>query len=182
MATSGARDLVRWFPAARSLSRADAERLLTLGPLEAHPAGAVLFEEGSPSDTLHLLLEGTVEVAVSPGQGPPVVLGRVEPGEVLGEMGVLEDAPRSGRAIAVSDVRSLRIDRTTFRALAADGDPIACWLLDVIALGLACRVSSMTMRVAQARLQPETAHSDLRDRRDRARRWWEVLAPWRRTA
>jgi len=177
----GVRDLRRCFPAARSLARDDAERLLALGAMEEHPIGTVLFEEGAPATGLHLLLEGVVEVGASLAEGDPVPLGRLAPGEVLGEMGLIENAPRSGRAVAATRVRTLALDREAYRTLAQTGDPLACWLLDVIARGLARRVSSMTARVAYARLQPERAHAVLQDRLERTRRWWEILGPRRRS-
>lgn len=66
-------------------------------------AGDVLFREGDPSDFACLILEGAVEVRREVG-GESVLLGELGVGDMVGEMGVLENQPRSAGVTAQSDV------------------------------------------------------------------------------
>jgi Cyclic nucleotide-binding domain len=82
------------------------------------PAGAVLAEQGSPGDSLYLLLDGVLSVAVD---GQP--LGEIGPGAVLGERAVLEGGSRTATLTAVTPVRvaeagSDAIDHAALTALA----------------------------------------------------------------
>ncbi len=79
----------------------------------AFPAGATLFEEGDRGASMFIVQSGTVELRVG---GKPV--GTVEAGGFFGEMSLLEDAPRSASAHAVTDCRLLPLDRAKFDFLA----------------------------------------------------------------
>ena len=66
--------------------------------------GDTLFREGDPADCVMRVLSGTVEV-IRQVSGSEIVLGRVQTGQHLGEMGVIEGRPRrSASARAVGEV------------------------------------------------------------------------------
>jgi len=65
-------------------------------------AGDALFREGDPGDFACLILEGSFEVRHDAG-GDSVVLGELGPGDLTGEMGVLENLPRSATVAARTD-------------------------------------------------------------------------------
>ncbi|HEY0833812.1 MAG TPA: cyclic nucleotide-binding domain-containing protein [Azospirillum sp.] len=65
--------------------------------------GDVLFREGDPSDFACRILEGRVEV-VKESLGEPFVLGELGAGDYVGEMGVIEDKPRSASVRALCEV------------------------------------------------------------------------------
>lgn len=65
-------------------------------------AGDALFREGDPSEFACLILEGSFEVRRNAG-GDSVVLGELGPGDLTGEMGVLENLPRSATVVAGAD-------------------------------------------------------------------------------
>lgn len=75
--------------------------------------GEVIFREGEPSDAVLQIVSGEVEVFRDLGP-EGVTLGRVGPGEFLGEMGVLLDAPHSASARAVGKVEAVRFEREQF--------------------------------------------------------------------
>jgi len=66
--------------------------------------GDTLFREGDPADCVMRVLSGTVEV-IRQVNGSEIVLGRVQTGQHLGEMGVIEGRPRrSASARAVGEI------------------------------------------------------------------------------
>jgi hypothetical protein len=67
--------------------------------------GQILFTEGDPADSVFHLLRGTVDV-LRELDGYPILLGRVGVGQFVGEMGVIENRPRSATARAASEVEA----------------------------------------------------------------------------
>jgi CRP/FNR family transcriptional regulator, cyclic AMP receptor protein len=65
--------------------------------------GQVLFREGDPADSVFRVLSGVVDILRELG-GEPILLGTVGAGQLIGEMGVVEDRPRSATARAASEV------------------------------------------------------------------------------
>jgi diguanylate cyclase len=93
------------------------------------PAGAVLFREGEAPTTGFLLESGEIEVAIRI-RGQPIVLSRLRAGDILGEMGVFDGAPRSATATALSDCVLLPIDRNQISERLEKADPIIRALLE----------------------------------------------------
>ncbi len=77
-------------------------------------AGAMLFAEGDHSDAGYLVVSG--RLAVSQGG---VHLGEVGRGEIVGELGLIERAPRSATVAALRDTTLARFDVDAFRTLTA---------------------------------------------------------------
>src|SRR5438046_9688055 len=65
--------------------------------------GQVLFREGDPADSVFRLLSGAVDI-LRDLDGDPILLGTVGAGQFIGEMGVVENHPRSATARAASEV------------------------------------------------------------------------------
>ena len=65
--------------------------------------GQVLFREGNPANSVFRILSGTVDV-LRELDGEPILLGRVGAGQFIGEMGVVENRPRSATARAACEV------------------------------------------------------------------------------
>src|SRR4051812_15705421 len=79
--------------------------------------GDVIFEQGEPGDALYIVLQGRVRISTNDTFGRERVLAFYGPGEFLGDMAVLTDAPRSATATASSDVRLLQLRKDDFNAL-----------------------------------------------------------------
>lgn len=83
--------------------------------------GEVIFKEGDPPGSAFLIESGRVEVAINQPQGR-VVLSYLGPGDLLGEMAVIDDAVRSAeaRAVEASVLTELRRDQIHERLNEAD--------------------------------------------------------------
>jgi hypothetical protein len=85
-------------------------------PEETFQPGHVFFRPGDPGERAYLLHDGRVEVLA----GPPGSLARVglfEPGEVFGEMALIEERPRTHTARAVTACRATPMTRDEFEHL-----------------------------------------------------------------
>lgn len=87
---------------------------------EIHPRGTVLFDEGAKGDVCYFVLEGRIVVRAG-GRA----VGVVNPGETLGEMALVEAAPRFASATVVDEVRCLAVRTEDFSAL-LDRMPSLC--------------------------------------------------------
>ena len=67
--------------------------------------GEVLFREGDPADSVFRLLSGAVEI-LRELDGEPILLGTVGAGQFIGEVGVVENRPRSATARAASEAEA----------------------------------------------------------------------------
>ena len=91
------------------------QKILLFKPADATheiPAGGFIFQAGEPSHHAFVLVEGQAEVLVS---GRPVE--QAEPGALLGEMGLIDNQPRSASVRAVTDCRLVAIDERRFTFL-----------------------------------------------------------------
>lgn len=76
------------------------------------PAGGVVFKEGDAGDDMYIIESGQIDIVRSgAGSEPVATLG---PGDFFGEMAILEDQPRFAGAVAKTDARVLRIERSAF--------------------------------------------------------------------
>ena len=89
--------------------------------LQQFDTGESLFRQGDPSDFAVLILSGSADVLREVG-GDAIVLGQVQAGEFVGEMGVLDGQPRSASVRAASRVEAELIERQAFLDRVS-GDP-----------------------------------------------------------
>jgi CRP/FNR family cyclic AMP-dependent transcriptional regulator len=92
--------------------------------------GDVIFCEYEPGDTFYLIQSGRVQIVKIFGEIEKTV-AILQPGEVFGEMAILEEAPRSATAIALDQVTALEFPRENFDVLLQGNPQIALTLLKV---------------------------------------------------
>jgi CRP-like cAMP-binding protein len=72
--------------------------------------GDVLFQEGDPPDALYLVIRGRVAIAIAnPIDRRESVVALMEPGDLFGELGMLDDGPRSAMARALESSTVLAV-------------------------------------------------------------------------
>lgn len=77
-------------------------------------AGEVLFEEGDPSDAAYFVVSGRLLVFARDDQGTPRPLAETGRGQVVGELGLLDRAPRSATVRALRDTTLARFSTELF--------------------------------------------------------------------
>jgi CRP-like cAMP-binding protein len=91
-------------------------------------AGATVFEEGEAGDALYVILEGEVELRI--GEAALETLG---PGDVFGEMALVDDAPRVATAMAKTLCKLVPVGRSRFLALVRQRPEFSLHLMKVMA-------------------------------------------------
>jgi EAL domain-containing protein (putative c-di-GMP-specific phosphodiesterase class I) len=92
------------------------------------PHAHTLFREGDAPTTAFLIESGEIEVSTQQ-QGKRRILGVLGKGDLLGEMAVIDDSPRTATATAISDCVLTPIDRAQFAERLATADPVVRALL-----------------------------------------------------
>jgi len=99
----------------RSLSEDHRRRVLSTARRRRFARREVLFHEGDPGDTLHLIDKGRVAIRITTPLGDRATVGVLGRGDVVGEMAVLEEAGRrSATVVALEASETLSIDRGQF--------------------------------------------------------------------
>jgi signal transduction histidine kinase len=124
-------EFLRRLPLFAGLSDADLSWLVAQAEPLTIRAGEVLIEEGSPGDTLFVLLGGEFQVSKRSGAAevPLAVRGR---GEVIGEMSLLDRAPRSATVRALQEGQVLVIRQETFARLLMTSPTAALTMLHTV--------------------------------------------------
>ena len=90
--------------------------------------GDILFCEYEPGSNFYLIQSGRIEILRIMG-GIQKTVDVLHPGELFGEMAILEEAPRSATARAMDDVVALEFNRENFEVLMQGNPQIALNLL-----------------------------------------------------
>jgi CRP-like cAMP-binding protein len=140
---------IRSIPLFSLVEEADLQDVLRLlRPVEL-AAGERLFREGDPGKAMWVLGPG-VEVSISQSHGgtrPPVVVSLARAGEVVGEMALVDDGPRSGTAVVTHGGTAHELDAQEFHAMRAAFVPAAFKMLRKMCSDLCLRLRQTNERI-----------------------------------
>ena len=116
----------------RNLDREELQALGLITQQRRFAIGREIFREGAPGDGVYFVKSGQVEISGLVGGSTRRVFSRLSPGEIFGEMSVIEDRPRSATATAASDAEVYFIPRGEMLALIERSPVLAFNLLQQI--------------------------------------------------
>jgi CRP-like cAMP-binding protein len=118
-----------------SIRRNDEQSSMThdtpFNKIETHqtvPAGQTIFREGDPGDVMYIVVEGQVEILID-----NQLLETLGPGDILGEMALIEDRARSATARARADCVLTAVSRQHFLTLIQRTPMFAIQVMRVLA-------------------------------------------------
>jgi CRP/FNR family transcriptional regulator, cyclic AMP receptor protein len=114
------------------------------------PKGTQLMEEGQPDQTdfMMLVLEGEVSVRTSTASSNDGIdISILGPGSLIGEMGVLDGAPRAATCVAQTDLLAATLARSDLRVLVSKNPAVGASLLLAIAVGLSSRLRAANRKI-----------------------------------
>lgn len=115
------------------LSKKDLQALAASCRERTYSPGSVLISQGDAGAGLFIIIKGTVRITQTKGpDGAEVVLRTARAGDVLGEMALLDDMPRSATVTAVDEVTALLLLVWEFRGILRSNPDIALHLLAVL--------------------------------------------------
>ena len=154
MATTGA---ARW-PLLASLPEADAREILSAARRRRFDRHEVVFHEGDPGDSVHLIDRGRVALRVMTPLGDTVTLRILGPGAVFGELALLDPAPRNATIVALERTHTLSLHRDHFDELRRRHPDVDRMLID----SLVAEVRRLSIQLLQALYVPVPQRVELR--------------------
>lgn len=85
-------------------------------PAGTYERGQVIFREGDQSQEAYCVLSGRVRLTIESPSGPKE-LAQLGPGQIFGEMGMIEEAPRAATAEAIEPTTIEVVDEALFSQL-----------------------------------------------------------------
>lgn len=98
---------------------------------KVHAKGDVLFRRGERGQHAYFIERGAVEVIIQK-DGADFVIANLGAGEIIGEMSMIDDAPRSATIIATEETEVIVIQRSRFIKPLTSADPMMSLLLRVV--------------------------------------------------
>lgn len=105
----------------------------------------VIFHEGDPGESLHVVVEGRVKITRESMEGEEAIVATLGEGETFGELVLLDGAVRSATATAIEATETVTMTRAAFSALVDGSDPFRWQLLG----GIAHRLRRLTDQLAE---------------------------------
>ena len=88
--------------------------LLTYVQHRSYPRNTYVMHAGEETDSIYVVLSGKVKVIIADDQGREVILGFMGPQEFFGEMGILDNEPRSASVYTQEPCEMLRLSKAGF--------------------------------------------------------------------
>ncbi|HET9903184.1 MAG TPA: Crp/Fnr family transcriptional regulator [Xanthobacteraceae bacterium] len=131
-----------------ALSEAARDALAARARVRDFARGQTIFVMGEPGDSVHAVLEGEVRLSVASPAGRDVLLAIMRPGDIFGEIAVLDGQPRTADATALAPCSLAIIERREFIA-ALNREPQAWQAIVEI---LCARIRSADQQLAEIAL------------------------------
>lgn len=142
---SDAIDLLGRVPLLSGLSPEELERIAAVAIPRTYPKGARVFHEGDQSDACYIVRSGEVRVTREHSDGRAIALATLGPGEIVGELAMLDGEVRSASVEALSDVELVAVAARDMRGLLQRNPAMTAKLV----VALTRRVRETSERVAR---------------------------------
>jgi CRP/FNR family transcriptional regulator, cyclic AMP receptor protein len=136
-------------PLFSSLDDEEKKLLSEVVDTRALKAGEFLFRHGDPGHAMYVVSKGVMEIFIKDHAGQKIVLAEPRPGDVFGELALLDEGPRSATAVAMEDVELVELDRGDLLLLVTKRPESALHMLG--AMGAMTRKADMLLRTRVAR-------------------------------
>lgn len=124
--------LLRGHPVFGALEPGQLEQLVSYARTRRVPAGTTLFSKGDPGTELFAVSAGTVKISVPAPDGREAMFNLLHPGEIFGEIALLDGRPRTADAMAMTDCELTVIERRDFLAFVHSEPNVALQLIALL--------------------------------------------------
>jgi CRP/FNR family transcriptional regulator len=114
---ASAAGLLARVPLLADLEEEELERIAQVAIPRSFPKGARVFHEGDTSDACYVIRSGEVRVTREHSDGRAIALATLGPGELVGELAMIDGGARSASVEALTDVELLAVSAADMKAL-----------------------------------------------------------------
>lgn len=140
-------EVLRRIPLFANIDPAKLKLLAFASQRMTYKPGAALFRQGDPGDAAYIVIEGNAEVVVGNGNGGELVVAEIARNQIVGEIAILCDVPRTATVRARDGLTALKITKEVFLRLMRDFPDIGMEVLRT----LAQRLEHTTQQLTAAR-------------------------------
>jgi CRP/FNR family cyclic AMP-dependent transcriptional regulator len=112
--------VLKTVPLFASLGEEQLRMLTAMVTRKSAPRSTTIMAGGDPTDSLYIVLSGRLKVMMSDSEGKEVILAILGPGEFFGEMGLIDDEPRSATVVTIEPCELLSIAKRDFKKAMAE--------------------------------------------------------------
>jgi CRP/FNR family cyclic AMP-dependent transcriptional regulator len=124
--------VLRNVPLFSGLEESELERLARVAGRRRVGRGEQVVRAGETADALLIMLTGRAKVTNFDEEGREVILAWLGPGEFFGEMGLIDDSPRSANVIAVENCELMVLGKQEFQRCMQDNFQVAQKLMQIL--------------------------------------------------
>jgi CRP/FNR family transcriptional regulator, cyclic AMP receptor protein len=120
MATTVSTAMLKAVPLFSSVPEEQLRMLASVVTRKSAPRSSTVMSSGDATDSLYIVLSGRLKVMMSDAEGKEVILSILGPSEFFGEMGLIDDSPRSASVVAIEACELLSIAKRDFKKCLAE--------------------------------------------------------------
>ncbi len=139
----------------QGLNKSSMEKLNRITSMKEFPKSQPIYFAKEPSDSIFFLKKGRVKLTRTSPDGKEMILALVNPGEVFGELGVLDDGERTDYAIALDECLICAISKDDFKRFVEENPELNRRITKLIGFKLrkfSERIEELVFKDAQQRV------------------------------
>ena len=121
--------ILKRVPLFASFSDQQLSTLLRCVQHRRYPRNSLIVRAGDETDALYIILSGRVKVLIPDDEGREVILSMMGPHDFFGEMGLLDDQPRSASVEALEPCEMLQVSKAGFTGCLKDNFDLAMQII-----------------------------------------------------
>ena len=112
--------------------------------------GQLMFSAGDPPDSAYIVMEGEVDITVPTPKGP-LLVNTLKRNDVIGEIGIFGDVPRTANVTAITRLETLKISKELFFNVIRENPDAALELIRILAARLANTTAQLSRTITGSR-------------------------------
>ena len=120
IATTVSTTVLKSVPLFASFPDEQLRALVSVVTRRSAPRASVIMAAGDQIDSLYIVISGRLKVMMGDADGKEVILSLIGPGEFFGEMGLIDDSPRSASVVTIEPCELLSITKRDFKSCLAE--------------------------------------------------------------
>ncbi|WP_299616779.1 cyclic nucleotide-binding domain-containing protein [Pelagibius sp.] len=140
-------DILRRIPIFSQIEPAKLKLMAFASERLTYKSGQTLFNQGEMGDAAYIVLEGTADIVIDSADGP-LRVAQLSENEIIGEIAILCDIPRTATVVAANELTTLKITKDLFFRMIMDFPEMGVEVMRVLAHRL--EQTTNQLRVARA--------------------------------
>ena len=140
-------DILRRIPIFSQIEPAKLKLMAFASERLTYKSGQTLFNQGEMGDAAYIVLEGSADIVIDSADGP-LRVAQLSENEIIGEIAILCDIPRTATVVAANELTTLKITKDLFFRMIMDFPEMGVEVMRVLAHRL--EQTTNQLRVARA--------------------------------